>query len=320
MMRVPTISVVISVRGNEDDLVACRDSIAAQTHRRLEVIEADDRNRGLEMATGEFLAFVDGDFALPANAYELLLQSLEYTGSDFASAFADIGSLDRTHISKTPELLYDVSAGSKLFRRSFWDLHRLRYREGPVWADTLLMTTAHVLAKKIDVLPDAISLRRERARDRGSVAGLRDQMSTLASIDTLLATYGPAKLLRAHQAKALTNDLWHHVRDLHKVSQAYRAEFCLLAAPYLDTVSPKVIRRLPAPHKLAYQLIHDGALPELARYAHWLTRQPGDLVTTGHRLRQGRRGFAERSLGEVGHAFAERRERREAEIDGGRLG
>ena len=117
-MTTPRISVVVAFFNNEDDLGDCLDSIAAQTFADLEVIMVDDassdhsaeiarakaaadprftllqpehggpggaRNRGVERARGEYLAFVDGDDVLPANAYELLLHALERSGSDFVS-------------------------------------------------------------------------------------------------------------------------------------------------------------------------------------------------------------------------------------------
>ena len=330
--RCPKISVVVPFHDNEDDLGACLDSIAAQTVRDLEVIMVDDgstdsgaaiakakaavdprfrllqftdggspgfaRNRGLQVATGEFLAFVDGDDMLPANAYELLLHTLEKTGSDFASgqvfrigpkgmnpsalhALAIKGRQEGTHIVKTPRLLYDVSVWNKLFRRSFWDLHQLRYPEGMVWEDIQLMTMAHVLAKRVDVIPDTIYFWRERVQGGGSITqrrtdirNLRDRMTGLAAIDAFLASSGPAALLRAHQIKALKNDLWLYICDMHKVSQAYRAEFAVLVAEYLAAVRPRVLGSLPATHKLAYELVRRGAMPELAEFAAWLMEQP----------------------------------------------
>jgi CDP-glycerol glycerophosphotransferase len=346
----PKISVVVPFHNNSDDLADCLDSIGAQTVADLEVIMVDDgstdggaaiakakvaadprfrliqppdggspgfaRNRGLELATGAFLAFVDGDDVLPANAYELLLHTLEETGSDFASgqvfrigpkginpsalhAMAIKGRQEGTHISKTLRLLYDVSVWNKLFRRSFWDMHQLRYPEGMVWEDIQLMTMAHVLAKKVDVIPDTVYFWRERAQGAGSITqrrtdirNLRDRMTALAAIDSFIAGYGPGKLLRAHQRKALKNDLWLYVCDMHKVSQAYRAEFCVLATEYLAPdskhgVTPRVLRSLPATHKLAYYLVRAGAMPELAEFAAWLMEQPVKqipLVRRGGRL------------------------------------
>jgi CDP-glycerol glycerophosphotransferase len=323
--------VVVAFFNNEDDLADCLDSIAAQSFTDLEVIMVDDgstdgsaaiaraqaaadprftliqpghggpggaRNRGVEQARGEFLAFVDGDDMLPANAYELFLQTLDSTGSDFASgavlrigpkginpsalhALAIKGRQRRTQITKTPRLLYDVSVWNKLFRRRFWDSHQLSFPENVVWEDIRLMTKAHVLATAVDVIPDIVYYWRERAQgglsitqSRGSIANLRDRMTALDDIDEFIAAHSTSQLLRAHQRKALKNDLWLYVQDLHKVTEAYRVEFTDLVNGYLDHVGRRVLRSLPATHKLAYYLVRIRARPQLAELAAWMMDQP----------------------------------------------
>src|SRR6185437_8063443 len=330
LVTTPRISVVVAFFNNEDDLGDCLDSIAAQTHPDLEVIMVDDgssdhsaeiarakaaadprftllqpghggpggaRNRGVERARGEYLAF-DGDDVLPANAYELLLHTLERSGSDFVSGAVDRvgpkgiapsalhslalkGRQTGTHVTRTPRLLYDVSVWNKLFRRSFWDQHQLSYPEGVVWEDLRLMTKAHVLARAVDVIPDIVYYWRERAQgrlsitqSRTSVANLRDRVTAMNDIDQFIAAHPTARLLRAHQRKALKNDLWLYVQDLHKVTDAYRAEFADLVNGYLDHVSRRVLRSLPAPQKLAYYLVRIRAMPQLAELAAWLVEQP----------------------------------------------
>jgi len=327
----PRISVVVAFFNNEDDLGDCLDSIAAQSFGDLEVIMVDDgssdhsaqiarakaaadprftllqpghggpggaRNRGVERARGEFLAFVDGDDMLPANAYELLLYALERSGSDFVSGAVDRvgpkginpsalhslalkGRQTGTHVTRTPRLLYDVSVWNKLFRRGFWDQHQLSYPEGVVWEDIRLMTKAHVLARAVDVIPDVVYYWRERAQgglsitqSRTSIGNLRDRMTALADIDEFIAAHSTGRLLRAHQRKALKNDLWLYVQDLHKVTEAYRAEFAGLVSGYLDHVGRRVLRSLPATRKLAYYLVRIRALPQLAELAAWMVEQP----------------------------------------------
>jgi CDP-glycerol glycerophosphotransferase len=327
----PRISVVVAFYNNADDLADCLDSIAAQSYPDLEVIMVDDgstddsagiarakaaadprftliqpehggpggaRNRGVERARGEFLAFVDGDDLLPANAYELLLHALERSGSDFVSGavwrvgpkglnpsalhtLAIKGRQAGTHVTKTPRLLYDVSVWNKLFRRRFWDAHRLSFPENVVWEDLRLMTKAHVLAQAVDVIPDIVYYWRERAQgklsitqSRTSIGNLRDRMTALDDIDSFIAAHSTAALLRAHQRKALKNDLWLYVQDLHKVTEAYRAEFADRVNGYLDHVGRRVLRGLPATHKLAYYLVRISGLPQLAELAAWLVEQP----------------------------------------------
>ena len=342
-MNTPRISVVVPFYNNADVLDDCLASIAAQTFRDLEVIMVDDgstddgaqaararaaadprfilvqapnggpgraRNLGVERATGEFLAFVDGDDMLPRHAYETLLHTLESSGSDFVSGAvqrigtggvhpsalherAIKGRKIGTHVTRSPELLYDISVWNKLFRKSFWDAHALHYPEGMVWEDLQLMTRAHVLARAVDVIGDHIYYWRERAagefsitQNRADIQNLRDRVTALLAIDAFLRERAPARTLRAHQRKALVNDLWLYVRDLGRVSDSYLAEYLDLAGRYLATVPRRVLRSLPATHKLAYYLTRRRLDRQLLGYLGWLLDQP--VTTIGVVRRFGR--------------------------------
>jgi CDP-glycerol glycerophosphotransferase len=339
-MTVPQISVVVPFYNNEDLLGDCLQSIAAQTFADLEVIMIDDgssdgsaqiaqekadtdprfrlfrvtnggpgyaRNRGVERATGEFLAFVDADDMLPSHALEKLHDTLLASGSDFASgnvqrigpsgmhqsalhARAIKGRRIGTHISKTPQLLYDVSVWNKLFRKSFWDRAGLTYPEGMLWEDLQIMTRAHVLAKAVDVIPDSIYYWRERGKgelsitqSRTSIGNFRDRITALLAIDKFLAANASTKLLRQHQRKALVNDLWLYVRDLYRTSDNYRAEFIDLAGQYLDHVGRRVISKLPSTHKLAYYLVQKRDLDRLIEFNGWQVQQPIRTIPVNRR-------------------------------------
>jgi CDP-glycerol glycerophosphotransferase len=331
-MTVPQISVVVPFYNNEDLLGDCLESIAAQTFADLEVIMVDDgssdaspriaqqkaaadprfrlisvarggspgyaRNRGIEHARGEFLAFADADDMLPTHAYEVLHHTLRSSGSDFVSgnvlrlgpggvhqsalhSRAIKGRRIGTHISKLPQLFFDVSVWNKLFRKAFWDRAGLTYPEGMLWEDLQLMTQAHVLARAVDVITDPIYYWRERGKgalsitqSRTDISNFRDRITALLAIDSFLAVHASAKLLRQHQRKALDNDLWLYVCDLYRTSDTYRTEFVELAVQYLDQVDKRVLARLPSTHKLAYYLVRKRALDQLIEFNKWQLDQP----------------------------------------------
>ncbi len=302
-MTVPRISVVVPFYNNEDLLGDCLASIAAQTFADLEVIMVDDgssdgsaavatamaaadprfklvqvpnggpgyaRNRGIERATGTFLAFVDADDALPSHAYERMLHALETSGSDFVSgnvqrlgpmgvtqsalhARAIKGRKTGTHISKTPALFYDVSVWNKLFRRSFWDRHELTYPEGMLWEDLQIITRAHVLATAVDTIPDSIYYWRERGKGALSITQSRtdignyiDRINALLAIDNFLREHKPAKMVRQHQRKALFNDIWLYVGELGRTDENFKSQFMELTQKYLAQVDKRVFRKLPS--------------------------------------------------------------------------
>jgi CDP-glycerol glycerophosphotransferase len=331
-MTVPRISVIVPFFNVGGELLDdCLSSIAAQTVTDLQVIVVDDgstdasaevaaaraaadprftllrvpnggpghaRNRGLELATGTYLAFVDGDDVLPPHAYERLLHALEASGSDFVSgnvqrigplgitqsalhAKAIKGRRTRTHISATPALFYDVSVWNKLFRRSFWTEHGLTYPEGMVWEDIQVMTRAHVLASAVDVIPDSIYYWRERGtgalsitQSRTDISNYTDRITALLAIDAFLRGRRPARLVRQHQRKALVNDIWLYVGELGRTTDSFREEFMRLTQRYLAQVDRRVFGKLPSVHRLAYHLIAAGRPAELLELVMWTAEQP----------------------------------------------
>jgi CDP-glycerol glycerophosphotransferase len=293
--------------GSQDDGAAIAAAQAA-ADPRFTLIRVDAggpgfaRNQGIRRARGEYLSFVDGDDVLPPDALARLLRSLEASGSDFVSgnvqrigpdgitqsalhARAVKAAKTGTHISRSPELFFDVSVWNKLFRRSFWDRHGLAFPEGVVWEDLQLMTKAHVLATAVDIITDHIYYWRQRTsgelsitQSRTSIANFRDRITALRVIDDFLRTRRPRHMLPDHQRKALVNDLWLYIPDLTRTSDEYRAEFGRLLAGYLAHVNNRVLRQLPSTHRLAYHLVGRGMMPELLSYATWLGEQPVKTV------------------------------------------
>jgi CDP-glycerol glycerophosphotransferase len=298
------LQVVMVDDGSTDASAAiARDQAAADT--RFELVSQHNRgpgaarNMGVAAATGEFLAFVDADDLLPPDAYATMLAVLERTGSDFVSGGVLRLSNDglgrsglharaikarrlQTHISRAPELFYDISVWNKLFRRSFWDAAQLDLPEGMLWEDLVAMTKAHVLARSVDVITEPVYHWRDRdqgarsiTQSRTDIGNIRDRITALYMIDDFLRERGTSDMVRQHQHKALINDLWLYIGDLPGTGAAYQREFVDQTAGYLCHVTAGLTDDLPATRKLAYYLIGRDHLDQLIVFARWLAANPG---------------------------------------------
>ena len=170
------ISVIMPVYNCERKLRRAAESILSQTHGEIELILVDDgstdgsrevcrdlvdsydrvtairesnkgpaaaRNRGLEVARGQYIGFMDGDdIALP-RMYELLLSDLESTGADMAvcgfegveepaDSSASMAGAARNAAAGKPELLTDRAVMERRlvdkYRGFGWSLWNKLYR------------------------------------------------------------------------------------------------------------------------------------------------------------------------------------------------
>ncbi|MEJ7832228.1 MAG: glycosyltransferase family 2 protein [Nocardioides sp.] len=208
------LQVVVVDDGSTDGSGDLADTFAAR-ESRIEVVHTANqglgaaRNEGLRHVTGEYVAFADSDDVVPPTAYHLMVGSLERSGSDFATGsilwweatgLREPPWMRRLHdparsgvvAAEHPEILGDVFAWNKLFRRTFWDAAALSWPEGIRYEDQPT-TTAAFLAGRFDVLSDHVYHWRIRndgtsiTQQRASLDDLRDRLETkrmaLASVD-----------------------------------------------------------------------------------------------------------------------------------------
>lgn len=327
----PLLSVVVPVHNVERYLAACLDSLRMQSLADLEVVLVDDgstdrstaiaedfcardprfrlvrqenagagpaRNRGVEHATGEYLAFVDSDDLTHRRMYELLVGSLQRSGSDFAvsraSRFSNLGQTPSmlhelamsepatgTHIDRRPELVLDRMIWNTVYRRSFWDRAGedggpLRYR-AMMLQDYPVSLEAHLAAAAVDVLSECLYYWRERdggdlslTQRSNELAHVVDRFTSANLVLDLAEPRIPASLpiLRRH---LLEVDVHAITGAMTTMTGADRATALDLARRLVERLGPEAGANSPAFYKVQAAMVEagrDDLLTELHAYAH----------------------------------------------------
>ena len=305
------LSVVVPFRNAEEHLAVCLESLARQTMRGLEVLmvddgstdgapvvakefaERDDRftliepsgrmsagDTGVQHARGRYLAFVDGKDAVPPYAYELMVGSLESTGSDFAGG--NVMCLDGTQVRQSPlhtvpyattmkstdatrhpALLQDRMVCNKVFRRSFWDAYDIRV---PTTLDVFAAMQTCVLASSVDVLDTTVYFWRERPgtapRPRCEPADITRRMASHAAVRAFVEEHAP-ELLAVHDMYALDLDVRALILALPGATWQERERLVELGAEVVAAADRSAADRLASIRRLETHLLRRRMLPEL---------------------------------------------------------
>src|SRR3954447_16672058 len=316
----PRISVVVPIYNVEPYLEECLDSIAHQTYRDLEVVMVDDgskdnspeiaerwaskderfrlvtqpnggpgnaRKPGIEHAGGELLAFVDSDDYLAPNAYQLLVQALDETGSGFATGHVlrlqsqgarqvhflrDAFSKTRLKppVSEYPPLIADRTAWNKLFRREFWDKQGRTFPEGVLNEDIPVILPAHFAARSVDVIADPIYYWRIRDGEELSITqrrlepkALHDRMAALEKVVDWLDEHGKKKWKRWYLEGVVSDDLRFYLNPLTQADDEYRQLFLDKVNAFLDRAPKGIFDKQSSIERLKWHLVRRRLMPEL---------------------------------------------------------
>lgn len=321
-MAQPRLSVVVPFYNVVDYLEECLRSIARQSLEDLEVIMVDDgstdgsgeiaegmadednrftllrhenrgtgasRNAGLQRVTGDYLCFVDGDDIVADNAYDVLVSSLDESGSDISCGAVrrfnssrewpstlHEGIFDKTrigtHITLDDVLLGDRTVWNKVYRRSFWLAHGFVFPYY-ILEDAAVAVPAHVRAQKVDVLFDVVYFWRER---EGTVLShtqrlferplLEGRMAQVRDVSFFLAGHSP-ELKKAYDVVALKHDVLILLYACSRVDDNLRRSILDFVRAFVAGVGNGAMAGLDEDQARYYQLALSGRISDLVELA-----------------------------------------------------
>lgn len=188
------------------------------------------RNRGTNLAVGEYVTYVDPDDIVVDDSYHNMLSIINRTGSDVIGGavrrFNSTGkqwtstvhnkayhdAYEATTLGEHPELVWDTTAWNKIYNLEFIQSNSLYFPEKMLYEDMPMVVPMYSLAKKIDVFDEVIYLWRERDEGAPSITqstaqknNFTDRVKGMKMILSSLADYDAPENAQNEQLNKMLN-------------------------------------------------------------------------------------------------------------------
>lgn len=287
--------------GEIADSIALRDSRVRVIHKANAGLGAA-RNTGLDHTSAPYVTFVDSDDQLTPRALEVLLKSLESSGSEFAIGAVErfnsttvwvpdwvtevhdidrIGAIAEDH----PAVLWDVFVWNKLFRRDAWDFRAGRFPEGVLYEDQECTARLYVEGARFDSLTEIVY--RWRLRDDGtsitqnktSEHDLEQRLLVARTVQGVIDTSANISLVDTWYAKLLGDDLYWYYREVPRANLAFWEILRSGVRGFMEHASIEVLRSVRFDRRMMLFAIERGGRADLEKCVHFFHEHGAHWVT-----------------------------------------
>lgn len=263
---------------------------------------AHARNRGVDLAVGEFLVFADGDDLVPRGAYRRMVTALRESGDDMAVGdflkFRSGATVSHTKRSKLfvrprshvtivdlPALLRNRAIWHKMFRLRFWLDTGITFPQAARSNDIVPMTRAVTEARGITIVPHVVYLYRDRpgtqsmTRRATLLTGVLSYFEQELECARLVVATRHLHVIQEYFDVFLFADGWVHLRgylqthdvdadpdDLERLAAALRGLLALATRQQLDRLGDSARR--------SFLLMANGRLDLALRLPDFSGRAP----------------------------------------------
>ena len=273
----PKVSIIIPAYNVEKYIIRCLESVAAQTCQNLEIIIVNDgstdstkqlcagfvknepraklinqknqglsiaRNHGIEQATGDYLALIDGDDEIAPDFVEKLATAVIKSNSDIAvCGYRIISEQSQTSVSPpiaqvsgsnatvnllTQQKNYDVIACNKLYKRELFKY--IKYPARQIHEDNLTTYKLYAAAKKVCFLEEPLYFYHKRS---GSITTTTKKTQSLF-VKQQAAREAIQYFQDFSKLDPVTQNAVKNSQTLLKLQQAAKVSFLLSQFAFLD--------------------------------------------------------------------------------------